>query len=244
MLKAISGSTLDLQPVLDTLVERATQLCHADKGFLFRLEDGLYRLKASFGFEQDFRRFIEDNPIRPDASGTVVGRTALERRVLHYDDVETDERYTWREAQGFGGFRTVLGVPLLRDGEPIGVMALARDHVEPFTGKQIDLVTVFADQAVIAIENARLVRELQEQSAALTTSVEELKALAETGQAISGTLDLTRVLDLVSATAMVLGQSRRLCTVPLRSNQSSVHSVAGQRPWRGSVGPYPQPSDS
>ena len=207
VLKAISRSTLDLQPVLDTLVETATQLCHADKGFLFRLEDGLYRLKASFGFEQEFKQFIEDNPIRPDASGTVVGRTALERRVLHYDDVMTDERYTWREAQGFGGFRTVLGVPLLRDGEPIGVIALARDHVEPFTGKQIDLVTVFADQAVIAIENARLVRELQEQSAALATSVEELKALAETGQAVSGTLDLTRVLDLVSATAMALGQT-------------------------------------
>ncbi|MET0528875.1 MAG: GAF domain-containing protein [Microvirga sp.] len=207
VLKAISRSTRDLQPVLDALVERATQLCHADKGFLFRLEDGLYRLKASFGFEQDFRRFIEDNPIRPDASGTLVGRTALERRVLHYDDVTTDERYTWREAQGFAGFRTVLGVPLLRDGEPIGVMALARDHVEQFTGKQIDLVTVFADQAVIAIENARLVGELQEQSAALTTSVEELKALAGTGQAISGTLNLTRVLDLVSATAMELGQS-------------------------------------
>ena len=119
----------------------------------------------------------------------------------------TDERYTWREAQSFGGFRTVLGVPLLRDGEPIGVIAIARDHVEPFTGKQIDLVTVFADQAVIAIENARLVRELQEQSAALATSVEELKALAETGQAVSGTLDLTRVLDLVSASAMALGQA-------------------------------------
>ena len=207
VLKAISRSTLHLQPVLQTLVETATQLCRADKGFLFRLDEGHYRLKASFGFDQEFQRFIEDHPIRPDASGTVVGRTAMERRVLHYDDAMTDERYTWREAQSFGGFRTVLGVPLLRDGEPIGVMALARDHVESFTGTQIELVTVFADQAVIAIENARLVRELKEQSGALAASVEELKALAETGQAVSGTLDLTQVLDLVSSRAMVLGQA-------------------------------------
>jgi signal transduction histidine kinase len=207
VLKAISRSTLHLLPVLQTLVETATLLCRADKGFLFRLEEGHYRLKASFGFDQEFRRFIEDHPIRPDASGTVVGRTAMERRVVHYDDVMTDERYTWREAQSFGGFRTVLGVPLLRDGEPIGVLALARDHVEPFTGKQIELVTVFADQAVIAIENARLVRELQEQSDVLASSVEELKALAETGQAVSGTLDLTQVLDLVSSRAMALGQA-------------------------------------
>jgi signal transduction histidine kinase/HAMP domain-containing protein len=207
VLKAISRSTLHLQPVLQTLVETATQLCRADKGLLFRLEEGHYRLKASFGFDQEFQRFIESHPIRPDASGTVVGRTAMERGVLHYDDVMADERYTWLEAQSFGGFRTVLGVPLLRDGEPIGVMALARDHVEPFTATQIELVTVFADQAVIAIANARLVRELKEQSAALAASVEELKALAETGQAVSGTLDLTQVLDLVSSRAMELGQA-------------------------------------
>jgi signal transduction histidine kinase len=207
VLKAISRSTLHLQPVLDTLVATASQLCRADKGFLFQLEDGLYRLKASFGFDQEFKRYIEASPIRPDASGTVVGRTAMERGVLHYDDVTTDERYTWTEAYRWGGFRTALGVPLLRDGEPIGVFVLARNHVEPFTGKQIELVTVFADQAVIAIENARLVRELKEQSTALATSVEELKALAETGQAVSGTLDLARVLELVSARAMALGQA-------------------------------------
>jgi signal transduction histidine kinase/HAMP domain-containing protein len=207
VLKVISRSTLHLQPVLKTLLETATQLCRADKGLLFQLEDEFYRVKASCGFDQEFRRFIENNPIRPDASGTVVGRTAIERRVLHYDDVTTDGRYNWQEAQSLGSFRTVLGVPLLRDGEPIGVIALARDHVEPFTDKQIELVTVFADQAVIAIENARLVLELQEQSAALATSIDELKALAETGQAVSGTLDLTRVLDLVSTRAMALGQA-------------------------------------
>ena len=229
VLKAISRSTMHLQPVLDTLVETATELCRADKGFLFRLEDGLYRLRASHGFSDEFKTFIEENPIPPEATGTVVGRTALERRALHYDDLSTDERYTWREAQRFGGFRTALGVPLLRDGEPIGVIVLARGQQEPFTEKQIELVTVFADQAVIAIENARLVRELKEQSNALATSVEELKALGETGQAVSGTLDLDRVLDLVCARAMALVPGRRLRDVPLRPCATPVRALARER---------------
>ena len=207
VLKAISRSTLHLQPVLDTLLETAARLCRANRALLFRLDNGLYRLRASYGFSDEFKQFLENNPISPDAIGTIVGRTTTERRVLHYEDIETDDRYMWKEAQAFGGFRTVLGVPLLRDGEPIGAIVLSRPYVEPFTDKQIDLITVFADQAVIAIENARLVRELKEQSAALAASVEELKALAETGQAVSGTLDLTQVLDLVSSRAMALGQA-------------------------------------
>ncbi|QRM35377.1 ATP-binding protein [Microvirga sp. VF16] len=207
VLKAISRSTLHLQPVLDTLLETAARLCRANRALLFRLDNGLYRLRASYGFSDEFKQFLENNPISPDAIGTIVGRTTTERRVLHYEDIETDHRYMWKEAQAFGGFRTVLGVPLLRDGEPIGAIVLSRLYVEPFTDKQIDLITVFADQAVIAIENARLVRELKEQSAALAASVEELKALAETGQAVSGTLDLTQVLDLVSSRAMALGQA-------------------------------------
>ncbi|ANY82293.1 hypothetical protein BB934_28640 (plasmid) [Microvirga ossetica] len=207
VLKAISRSTLHLQPVLDTLLETAARLCRANRALLFRLDNGLYRLRASYGFSDEFKQFLENNPISPDAIGTIVGRTTTERRVLHYEDIETDDRYMWKEAQAFGGFRTVLGVPLLRDGEPIGAIVLSRPYVEPFTDKQIDLITVFADQAVIAIENARLVRELKEQSAALAASVEELKALGETGQAVSGTLDLTQVLDLVSSRAMALGQA-------------------------------------
>ncbi|WP_114948254.1 ATP-binding protein [Microvirga calopogonii] len=207
VLKAISRSTLHLQPVLDTLLETAARLCRANRALLFRLDDGLYRLRASYCFSDEFKQFLENNPISPDAVGTIVGRTTKERRVLHYEDVATDDRYRWKEAEAFGGFRTVLGVPLLRDGEPIGAIVLSRPHVEPFTDKQIDLITVFADQAVIAIENARLVRELKEQSAALAASVEELKALAEIGQSVSGTLDLTQVLDLISSRAMALGQA-------------------------------------
>ncbi len=207
VLKAISRSTLHLQPVLDTLLETAARLCRANRALLFRLDNGLYRLRASYCFSDEFKQFLENNPISPDATGTIVGRTTKERRVLHYEDIATDDRYLWKEAEAFGGFRTVLGVPLLRNGEPIGAIVLSRPYVEPFTDKQIDLITVFADQAVIAIENARLVRELKEQSAVLTASVDELKALAETGQAVSGTLDLPQVLDLVSSRAMALGQA-------------------------------------
>ena len=207
VLKVISRSTTDLQSVLSTLVRTAAQLCRADRGLLFRLDDGLYRLRADYGFSDEFKRFLEDNPIHPDAIGTIAGRTAKERRVLHYKDLTTDERYSWPEAQNFGGFRTALGVPLLRNGEPIGVIVMSRPEVEPFTDQQIDLVTVFADQAVIAIENARLVGELRDRSAALATSVEDLRALAETGHAVSSTLNLSRVLDLIAERATTLCQA-------------------------------------
>jgi len=212
VLKVISRSTTDLQPVLDTLLTTATQLCRANRGLLFRLEEGFYRLRASYGFPDEFRRFLESNPIDPAAVGTVAGRTGKERRVLHYTDLTTDERYSWPEAQKFGGFRTALGVPLLRNGEPIGVIVMSRPEVEPFTDPQIDLVTVFADQAVIAIENARLVHELRDQSAALATSVEDLRALAETGHAVSSTLNLSQVLDLISERAMALCQADACAT--------------------------------
>ena len=208
VLKTISGSTLHLQPVLDTLVETATQLCRADKGCLFRLEEGLYRLRASFGFEQEFRRPSKTIRSGPMHQKLWSGGPPSERRVLHFDDFVTDAPLHLARGTKFWWLPHCTGRATIarrrahwRDRDS-PVITLSRSRAS-----RLIWLLVFADQAVIAIENARLVRELQEQSVALATSVEELKALAETGQAVSGTLDLTRVLDLISASAMALGES-------------------------------------
>jgi GAF domain-containing protein/anti-sigma regulatory factor (Ser/Thr protein kinase) len=163
VLKVISRATFDLQTVLDTLVESAARLCDAERAFIFRLEDGAYHLAANHGFSEEFREFVTRNPILP-GRGTLVGRTALEVRTIHLPDCLADPEYTWLEAAGMGSFRTILGVPLLRKGFPIGVIGIYRKEVRPFTDKQIELVSTFADQAVIAIENVRLFGEIQDKS--------------------------------------------------------------------------------
>ena len=117
----------------------------------------------SYGFSLEFMEYVKNFPVEP-GPGTVTGRALLERRVIHIPDVQADLEYTWAEAQKLGDFRTILGVPMLREGIPIGVLALTRSEVRPFTGKQIELVSTFADQAAIAIENARLFDEIQEKS--------------------------------------------------------------------------------
>jgi signal transduction histidine kinase len=202
VLKVISRSRADLQPVLDTLVETAARLCRADKAFLFRLVDGFYRVQAQYGSSPEFTTFIAANPIPPDAEGTIVGRTAIERRPVHYHDIPNDPRYTWRESQRISKMRTALGVPLLRDGQPIGVIAIWREIVSPFSGKQIELITTFADQAVIAIENARLLDALQVRTDELGRSVEELTATSDVLRIIAGSPgDLQPVLDTLVETA-------------------------------------------
>src|ERR1043166_9077010 len=179
VLKVISRLNFDLQSVLDTLVESATRLCEAECAFIFRrLDGGVYHLAANHGFAEDYRQFIERNPISPGRA-TLVGRTALESRTIHLPDCLADPEYRWLESQKIGGFRTMLGVPLLREGTPIGVLALTRAAVRPFSHKQIELVTTFADQAVIAVENTRLLNELRQREASLRDSVARYALVTE-----------------------------------------------------------------
>jgi signal transduction histidine kinase len=174
VLKVISRSTFDLQPVLDTLVETAARICRADSGFIFRLHEGLCRMVASFGIPPEYKDFQERNPITP-TRGTLAGRTVLERHAVHIEDAATDPEYTRVQAVRLGRQRTMLGVPLIREDALIGVITLARSYVEPFVDKEIGLVTTFADQAVIAIENARLLTELRDRTDELARREDELR---------------------------------------------------------------------
>jgi PAS domain S-box-containing protein len=202
VLKVISRSTFDLQPVLETLIENAARLGGADEGVIYRFDGELQRLAAAYNITPEFRTFVERNPL-PPGPGTAVGRAMLEGRPVHVHDVLADPAYTY-PGMTIGGYRTILGVPMMREGVPIGVFAVWRREVHPFTDKQIELVTTFADQGAIAIENVRLFQELEARTRELTRSVGELRALGEVGQAISSTLDLEAVLETIVTRAVEL----------------------------------------
>jgi GAF domain-containing protein len=185
VLKVISRSTFDLVTVLETLVASAAQLCEADKGFIARREGTGYRLAANFGFPPEFVEYVREVLIEPGRN-TLVGRTALEGRTIHIPDIRADSEYTWFEVAERGGAHTLLGVPLMREGVPIGVFNLARSAVRPFTEKEIELVSTFADQAVIAIENVRLFDEVQARTHELSEALEQQTATSEVLRVISG----------------------------------------------------------
>jgi len=163
VLKVISRSTFDLQSVLDTLVESAVRLCQADKGSIFRPRDGAFHLAASWGLDTELKERLGRMNVQPGRA-TVTGRVLREGRTVQIPDVLADSEYNLFEELERGGIRTLLGVPLMREGVPIGVFNMVRAVVRPFTDKQIELASTFADQAVIAIENVRLFEEIQEKS--------------------------------------------------------------------------------
>src|SRR5262249_33875239 len=209
VLKVISRSAFDLQTVLDTLAESAARLCDADHAWLFRREGNIYRWAASYGHSKEEHERIKQHMLTQQISagrGTLIGRTALEGQPVQIADVLADPEYELGEAQKIARFRTLLGAPLLREGVPIGAIGLQRTDVRPFTDKQIELLTTFADQAVIAIENVRLFDEVQARTEELSESLQQQTATSGVLRVISSSPG-----DLQAVFETILANATRLC---------------------------------
>ena len=206
ILRVISSSPTDVQPVLEAVASSAARLCNANDALIYRVEgDQLHRVVHLGPLP------VVPGNVRSATRGSASGRAVIDRRTIHIHDIlEEFARGEFEDAQDLhqmSGFRTVLAVPLLREGSAIGVIALRRQEVRPFTEAQMSLLQTFADQAVIAVENVRLFTELQSRTAELTRSVGELEALGEVGRAISSTLDLEVVLSTIVARANQLAET-------------------------------------
>ena len=180
VLRALSGSTFDLESVLGSLLEKAVRLCDAEKGLIYRQDGDVYRVAASYGHSDEFlEKVVKQNPIRQDRS-SATGRAVVERRVVHIHDILADPEYHWGvDQRGHEGMhRTILAAPMLKGDAIVGVIVIRRIQVQPFTHKQIELLTTFANQAVIAIENTRLLNELRESLQQQTATSEVLRVIS------------------------------------------------------------------
>src|SRR6516162_4743295 len=207
MLKVISRSTFDLQTVLDALVESAVRLCEAETGHIFRRTETDYELAACRGYSREYEEYMRRRRLAPGRD-SLVGRIALEGRMVHISDILADSEYDQPEAAKLGRWRTMIGVPLLREGTPIGALTLTRSVVRPFTDKQIELLTTFADQAVIAIENVRLFDAEQERTQELSEALERQTATSEVLQVIASSPGtLVPVFETIRANATRICQA-------------------------------------
>jgi GAF domain-containing protein len=230
VLKVISRSAFDLQTVLDTLVGSAARLCDAEKGAIFKRDGELYHWSANFGNPPELEAFAKAHPFRPGRHA-VTARVALEGRTFHIADVLADAEYGASAHQKLGNYRTILGVPLLREGEPIGVFVLTREDVKPFTAKQIELVETFADQAVIAIENVRLFGEVQARTSELSESLQFQIATSDVLKVISRSPDaLQPVLDVIVEISRELCGSEASTIFLLRDGGFYVTAWSGSMP--------------
>ena len=205
VLSAISGSKFELQPVLESVVKTAARLCHARQAVIFRLESGAYRFAAGFSISPAYFEIERRSPISP-GPGTLVGRVAMARQAVRIDDAWTDPVYERKQDAKVGMHRSMIGVPLMRDAEPIGVIGLSRSRVDPFSEREIELLTAFAHQAVIAIENVRLFEAEQQRLRELTEALEQQTAASEVLQVISRSHG-----ELEPVFATMLEQAVRIC---------------------------------
>jgi transcriptional regulator with GAF, ATPase, and Fis domain len=212
LLKAVGRSAIDLQGVLDTLVRSAVRLTQAEMGSLVQPEGSVFRQLASCGLPLELDKFMQTHPVHL-GRGTITGRTLIEGKPVQVADILADPEFTFTESVKIGGMRTTLGVPLLRDGEPIGVVVLTRRMVRPFSDAQIELVQNFAAQAVIAIENARLLSELRERTADLSLRTADLTEALEQQTATSEVLLVISSSpgDLEPVFSTVLEKAVRIC---------------------------------
>ena len=223
VLKVISRSSFDLQTVLDTLVQSAARLCEADTVLIGRPKGDNFQFEASYGYPREYAELVANQSVGIDR-GSCAGRALLERKIVHVLDALADPEYTFPVSLGgVAGSRTLLGVPLLREGSPIGVMTLRRKSVRSFTDKQIELAETFADQAVIAMENVRLLDELRARTDQLAGSVQELQALGEVSQAVNSTLDLETVLSTIVAKAVQLSGTEAGAIYVFNDRQREFH---------------------
>ena len=223
VLKVISRSAFDLQAVLHTLVKSAAKLCDADKATITRQIDGVFYRAESYGLSEEFMGQVRNIPVAPER-GSITGRVMLEGKAIQVEDVEADPEYWPKNFARPGELRTGLGIPMMRNGAPIGVLALMRVEVRPFNAKQIDLVQTFADQAVIAIENVRLFDEVQAKTRDLQESLEQQTASAEILQVISSSpTDVQPVFDAIAHSAAVLCEATNGTVFRLR--EGLIHLV-------------------